>query len=49
MHSVNKLPVCEKLAKKIVLKQMGPLKGKRILDFGSGIASFLRFMLLLMK
>ncbi|MBQ6351501.1 MAG: class I SAM-dependent methyltransferase [Methanobrevibacter sp.] len=33
---LNQLPVWEKLAKLIVWKQIGELKGKTILDFGSG-------------
>ena len=32
----NQLPVWEKLAKVIIWKQIGELKGKMILDFGSG-------------
>ena len=32
----NQLPVWEKLAKVIIWKQIGELKGKTILDFGSG-------------
>ena len=34
---LNQLPVWEKLAKVIIWKQIGTLKGKTILDFGSGI------------
>ena len=34
---LNQLPVWEKLAKVIIWKQIGALKGKTILDFGSGI------------
>ena len=33
---LNQLPVWEKLAKEIIWKQIGELKGKNILDFGSG-------------
>ena len=33
---LNQLPVWEKLAKVIIWKQTGELKGKMILDFGSG-------------
>ena len=33
---LNQLPVWEKLAKVIIWKQIGELKGKTILDFGSG-------------
>ena len=33
---LNQLPVWEKLAKVIIWKQIGILKGKTILDFGSG-------------
>lgn len=33
---LNQLPVWEKLAKQIIWKQIGELKGKKILDFGSG-------------
>lgn len=33
---LNQLPVWEKLAKVIIWKQIGALKGKTILDFGSG-------------
>ena len=33
---LNQLPVWEKLAKQIIWKQIGELKGKTILDFGSG-------------
>ncbi len=33
---VNQLPTWEKLAKVIIWKQIGELKGKTILDFGSG-------------
>lgn len=33
---LNQLPVWEKLAKDIVWKQIGALKRKTILDFGSG-------------
>ena len=33
---LTQLPVWEKLAKVIIWKQIGILKGKTILDFGSG-------------
>lgn len=33
---LNQLPVWEKLAKVIIWKQIGELKGKTVLDFGSG-------------
>ena len=33
---MNQLPVWENLAKVIIWKQIGALKGKTILDFGSG-------------
>lgn len=33
---INQLPTWEKLAKQIIWKQIGELKGKAILDFGSG-------------
>ena len=33
---LNQLPAWEKLAKQIIWKQIGGLKGKTILDFGSG-------------
>ena len=33
---LNQLPVWDKLAKVIIWKQIGELKGKTILDFGSG-------------
>lgn len=33
---LNQLPVWEKFAKQIIWKQIGELKGKKILDFGSG-------------
>ncbi len=33
---LNKLPTWEKLAKQIIWQQIGELKGKTILDFGSG-------------
>ena len=33
---LNQLPVWEKLAKVIIWKQIGKLKGKTVLDFGSG-------------
>lgn len=36
MHSLLEMPVWERLFKKIVWNQLGEVKGKRILDFGSG-------------
>ncbi len=36
MHSTNELPAWERLFKRIVWKQLGNIKNKRILDFGSG-------------
>ncbi len=36
MHDITDLPVCERLFKKIVWKQLGDMEGKKILDFGSG-------------
>ena len=33
---IDKLPVWEKLAKQIIWRQIGEIKGKSILDFGSG-------------
>lgn len=36
MHEMTELPVWERLFKRIVWKQIGEIKGKRILDFGSG-------------
>ena len=36
MHSIIEIPAWERLFKKIVLKQIGNLEGKKILDFGSG-------------
>ena len=33
---IDKLPVWEKLAKQIIWKQIEELKGKTVLDFGSG-------------
>lgn len=36
MHKLEELPAWERLFKRIVWKQMGDIKGKRILDFGSG-------------
>lgn len=35
-NMINLLPTWEKLAKVIIWKQIGELKGKAILDFGSG-------------
>ena len=34
---LNQLPAWERLAKEIIWQQIGELKGKTILDFGSGI------------
>lgn len=36
MHNLTELPAWERLFKRIVWEQIGPLQGKRILDFGSG-------------
>jgi 2-polyprenyl-3-methyl-5-hydroxy-6-metoxy-1,4-benzoquinol methylase len=36
IHNIDKLQPWEALLKKIVLTQLGNIKGKRILDFGSG-------------
>jgi len=36
MHDITDLPAWERLFKKIVWKQLGDMKGKKILDFGSG-------------
>ena len=36
MHALTELPAWERLLKKIVWEQLGPLTGLRILDFGSG-------------
>ncbi len=36
MHSINEIPAWDRLLKRIVWKQIGPINGKRILDFGSG-------------
>ena len=36
MHALTELPAWERLLKKIVWEQLGPLSGLRILDFGSG-------------
>lgn len=36
MHSLLEMPAWERLFKKIVWNQLGEVKGKRILDFGSG-------------
>ena len=33
---LNQLPTWEKLAKEIIWQQIGEIKGKTILDFGSG-------------
>jgi len=36
IHNIDKLHPWEALLKKIVLMQLGNIKGKRVLDFGSG-------------
>lgn len=36
MHDMTELPAWERLFKKIIWQQLGEIKGKRILDFGSG-------------
>ena len=36
MHTLDELPAWERLFKRIVWQQIGPLSGLRILDFGSG-------------
>ena len=36
MHALTELPAWERLLKKIVWEQLGPLTSLRILDFGSG-------------
>lgn len=36
MHNINELPAWERLFKRIVWKQLGEIRGKHILDFGSG-------------
>lgn len=36
MHNINELPAWERLFKRIVWKQLGEIRGKQILDFGSG-------------
>lgn len=36
MHDITELPPWERLFKKIIWQQLGEIKGKRILDFGSG-------------
>ena len=36
MHHINELPAWERLLKRIVWAQLGELRGKTILDFGSG-------------
>lgn len=33
---LNQVPTCDKLAKEIIWQQIGEIKGKTILDFGSG-------------
>ncbi len=36
MHKLTELPAWERLFKKIIWKQLGDIRGKKILDFGSG-------------
>lgn len=36
MHHISELPAWERLLKRIIWAQLGAIKGKRILDFGSG-------------
>ena len=36
MHKITELPAWERLFKRIIWKQLGGIKGKKILDFGSG-------------
>ena len=36
MHHISELPAWDRLLKRIVWEQIGEIKGKRILDFGSG-------------
>lgn len=36
MHQISELPAWERLLKRIVWAQLGDIKGKNILDFGSG-------------
>ena len=36
MHSITELPAWERLLKKIAWAQMGEIRGKHVLDFGSG-------------
>ncbi len=36
MHKLTELPAWERLFKKIIWKQIGDIRGKKILDFGSG-------------
>ena len=36
MHNMTELPAWEKLFKTIIWEQLGELKGKKLLDFGSG-------------
>ena len=36
MHKITELPAWERLFKRIIWKQLGDIKGKKILDFGSG-------------
>lgn len=36
MHHISELPAWDRLLKRIAWEQIGEIKGKRILDFGSG-------------
>ena len=36
MHKLTELPAWERLFKKIIWEQIGDIRGKKILDFGSG-------------
>ncbi len=36
MHKLTELPAWERLFKKIIWRQIGDIRGKKILDFGSG-------------
>ena len=36
MHSIKEIPAWDRLLKRIVWEQIGQIKGKKILDFGSG-------------
>ena len=36
MHSITEIPAWDRLLKRIVWEQLGRIKGKKILDFGSG-------------